>query len=109
MFVIYNRSIYSFSVQLSWAGSSLWRFVSPLYIFTLNTVKVHQELFLVNKVSECQRRLCVNPDDDGGGGGDDVDHDDGVGDNGDDDDEDIVIQSHWDGSASLEIFTSYFQ
>ena len=106
MFVIYNRSIYSFSVQLSWAGSSLWRFVSPLYIFTLNTVKVHQELFLVNKVSECQICLCVIHDDDGG---DDVDHDDGVGDYGDDDDEDIVIQSHWDGSASLEIFTSYFQ
>ena len=95
MFVIYNRSIYSFSVQLSWAGSSLWRFVSPLYIFTLNTVKVHQELFLVNKVSECQRRLCVIHEDDDGSGGDDVDHDDGGGGH----DDDIVIQSHWDGSA----------
>ena len=76
-----------------------------MYIFTLNTVKVHQELFLVNKVSECQRRLSVIHEDDDGSGGDDVDHDNDGGDDGGghDDDEDIVIQSHWDRSASLEI------
>ena len=84
------------------ACSSLRRFVSPLYIFTLNTVKVHQELFLVNKVEECQRRLCVIHD---FGGGDDGGGDGGGGGDGSgcDDDKDIVMQSNWERSASLKI------
>jgi len=35
----------------------------------LHTVKVHQELFLVNKVAECQRCSCVTHDGGGGCGG----------------------------------------
>ena len=66
-------------------------FLSHLYIFTLNTVEVHQELFLVNKVSECQRcvSVCVSlmmlii-----GGCGEDIDDDDDIDEDEDEDDED---------------------